>query len=85
MCALGAAGARQCQFVYGQANTAPDKGDGSKLWEVNQWLWRFARGMPRSTSVADAQAARGAAKANSRAKAWTTRRRNVEASQEAAQ
>ena len=37
------------------ADSAPGKGDGSRVYEINMWLWQFGRGMPRSLSVAEAQ------------------------------
>ena len=39
------------------ADTQPDRGNGSRLYEVNLWLWRYGRGQPRTMSIAEAEAA----------------------------
>ena len=40
------------------ADTQPDGGNGSRLYEVNLWLWRYGRGQPRTMSIEEAEAAR---------------------------
>jgi len=40
--------------------------DGSRLYEVNMWMWRFGRGMPRSMSVSDAERLRAEYKSKRR-------------------
>ncbi len=40
------------------ADTQPDRGNGSRLNEVNLWLWRYGRGQPRTMSINEAEAAR---------------------------
>ena len=69
---------RSQQFPHGRADTQPDKGDGSRIYEVNTWLWEFGRGMPRRMSVASAERLRHAMKADASAKSWATRKRNRE-------
>ena len=40
------------------ADTRPDAGNGSRLYELSPWMWRYGRGQPRKVSVADAEARR---------------------------
>ena len=40
------------------ADTSPDAGNGSKLFEVSPWMWRYGRGQPRMVSVGEAKARR---------------------------
>ena len=37
------------------ADSRPDSGTGSKLFEVNIWMWRYGRAFPRKISVEDAE------------------------------
>ena len=37
------------------ADTQRDRGNGSRLYEVNIWMWRYDRGRPRMVSIADAE------------------------------
>ena len=37
------------------ADSRPDSGTGSKLFEVNIWMWRYGRAFPRRISVEDAE------------------------------
>ena len=69
---------RAQKFPYGRADTQPNKGDGSRIYEVNTWLWEFGRGMPRRISVASAERLKRAMKADTSAKPWATRKRNRE-------
>ncbi len=34
------------------ADTQRDRGNGSRLYEVNSWTWRYGRGHPRKVSIA---------------------------------
>ena len=36
------------------ADSRPDSGTGSRLFEVNIWMWRYGRAFPRKISVEDA-------------------------------
>ena len=38
----------------GVADTRHDKGNGSRLYEVNIWMWRYGRGQERTQSVVEA-------------------------------
>ena len=67
---------QRSKFPHGRADTRADRGDGSKLYEVNMWLWNFGRGMPRRNSVADDEMIRDATLLHSRQAAWETRRRS---------
>jgi hypothetical protein len=42
----------------GAANTRSDSGNGSRLYELNLWMWRYGRGQPLKVSVAKAMEAR---------------------------
>ena len=35
----------------GHADTRHDRGNGSRLYEVNLWMWRYGRGQPRKIPV----------------------------------
>ena len=37
------------------ADSRPDSGTGSRLFEVNIWMWRYGRAFPRKISVEDAK------------------------------
>ncbi len=37
------------------ANTQRDRGNGSRLYEVKIWMWRYGRGHPRMVSIAEAE------------------------------
>jgi hypothetical protein len=37
------------------ADTQLDRGNGSRLYEVNIWMWRYCRGRPRMMSIAEAE------------------------------
>ena len=52
------------QLHHGRTDSRPGSGDGSRLYEVNMWMWRFGRGMPRSMSVSDAERLRAEYKSN---------------------
>ena len=58
-----------------KADTRQGSGNGSKLYEVNLWLWRYGRGQPRKMSVAEALSRRQEHWADARRKGTDTRRR----------
>ena len=61
------------------ADTRPDRGNGSRLYEVNIWMWRYGRGLPRKTTVASAkQAQRERVKRARQTAAETLKRRRQE-------
>jgi hypothetical protein len=37
------------------ADSRPNSGTGSRLFEVNIWMWRYGRAFPRKISVKDAE------------------------------
>ena len=62
------------------ADSRPDSGTGSKLFEVNIWMWRYGRAFPRKISVEDAEEMRLKRLQESRRKgAETLKRRRVAA------
>lgn len=63
------------QFPFGRADSRKDKGDGSKLYEVNMWLWEFGRGKQRTRTVAEEELQREIILERSRREAWKSRKR----------
>ena len=61
------------------ADTQPDRGNGSRLYEVNLWLWRYGRGQPRTMSIDEAEAARQDRISEARRRAEETKKRRREA------
>ena len=57
------------------ADSRPDNGTGSRLFEINIWMWRYGRTFPREVSVADAVAMRKQRVQESRALAAATMQR----------
>ena len=37
------------------ADTSEGRGNGSRLYELNVWMWRYGRGQPRHVTVAEAE------------------------------
>jgi hypothetical protein len=70
----------------GAADTRSDSGNGSRLYELNLWMWRYGRGQPRKVSVAKAMEARVKRLREARVRAGETvkRRRAASASRAAA-
>ena len=63
----------------GSADTQRDRGNGSRLYEVNIWMWRYGRGRPRMVSIAEAERIRAERLSESRTRAAETRKRRSEA------
>ena len=61
-----------------KADSRPDNGTGSKLFEVNIWLWRYGRSLPRKHTVQEAEEMRRKRLVDSRKKATTTTKRHRE-------
>jgi hypothetical protein len=57
------------------ADSQPDSGTGSLLYEINMWLWRFGRPRQRALSVSDAEDVRAEAEQARTAAAANTRQR----------
>jgi len=38
-----------------KADTSLGRGNGSRLYELNLWMWRYGRGQPRKVTVAEAE------------------------------
>ena len=68
-------GSQKNQFQFGRADTRKNKGDGSKLFEVNTWLWDFGRGLPRKNTVLEDEMIRKAVLKRARKSSWETRKR----------
>ena len=64
----------------GAADTRPDSGNGSRLYELNLWMWRYGRGQERKVSVAKAMEARVKRVREARARASSTAKRRRTAS-----
>ncbi len=63
------------------ADSRPDNGTGSRLFEINMWMWRYGRTFPRQISVDPSQAVEFRKKRvqESRARGAETRRRRRDA------
>jgi len=61
------------------ADTQRDRGNGSRLYEVNIWMWRYGRGRPRMVSIVEAERIRSERLSESRLRAAETRKRRSEA------
>ncbi len=55
------------------ADTQRDRGNGSRLYEVNIWMWRYGWGRPRMVSIAEAERMRSERLRESRLRATATR------------
>ena len=60
------------------ADSRPGAGNGATLWEVNIWMWRYGRSLPRTTTIEEAAARRAARLRDSRKQAATTKKRRRE-------
>ena len=60
------------------ADTRPGAGNGSRLFELSPWMWRYGRGQPRKVSVAEAEARRRERTSASRQQAAETLKRRLE-------
>jgi hypothetical protein len=61
------------------ADTQWDRGNGSKLYEVNIWMWRYGLARPRMVTIAKAERMRSERLSESRTRAAGTRKRRSEA------
>jgi hypothetical protein len=68
---------------HASADTQRDQGNGSRLYEVNIWMWRYGRGRPRMVSIAEAERIRAERLSESRTRptraAETRKHRSVAA------
>ncbi len=60
------------------ADTQRDRGNGSRLYEVNIWMWRYGRGRSRMVSIAEGERMRSESLSESRLRAAETRKRRSE-------
>ncbi len=64
------------------ADSRPNSGTGSRLFEVNIWMWRYGRAFPRKISVKDAEEMRRSRGSESRRRgAETLKRRRLAAAE----
>ena len=68
---------RTSQLGGAMADTRPDNGTGSSLYELNLWMWRYGRSLPRNMSVADSDKIRHKRMLESRTKGAETKRREA--------
>ena len=61
------------------ADTQRDRGNGSSLYEVNIWMWRYDRGRSRMVYITEAERIRSKCLSESRLRAAGTRKRGSEA------
>ncbi len=64
---------------HASADTQRDWGNGSRLYEVNIWMWRCGRGRARMVSIVEAERIRAERISESRTRAAETRKRRSEA------
>jgi len=62
-----------------KADSRQGNGTGSKLFEVNIWLWRYGRSLPRKHTVEEAEEMRRKRLVDSRKKAATITKKRREA------
>jgi hypothetical protein len=60
---------------HASADTQRDRGNDSRLYEVNIWMWRYGWGRPRMVSIAEAERIRAERLSESRTRAAETRKR----------
>ncbi len=72
------------RFGHASVDTQRDQGNGSRLYEVNIWMWPYCRGRPRMVSIAEAERIRAERLSESRTRAAETRKRCSEAAAAAA-
>ena len=60
------------------ADTRPGAGNGSRLFELSPWMWRYGRGQPGKVSVAEAEDRRRERTSASRQQAAETLKRRLE-------
>ena len=75
---------RRHELAGGAADTRPDSGNGSRLYEVNLWMWRSGRGHERKVPVLEAMEERAKRVREARATAAETRKRRRLAEKKAA-
>jgi hypothetical protein len=61
------------------ADTQPDRGNGSRLYQVNLWLSRYRQGQPQTMSIEEAEAARQDRVSEARNRAEETKKHSREA------
>jgi hypothetical protein len=64
------------------ADSMADNGTGSRLYELNVWMWRYGRSLPRTISVAESENIRQKRLLESRSKSAETKRRRRDARHE---
>jgi hypothetical protein len=64
---------------HASADTQRDRGNGSRLYEVNIWMWRSGRGRLRMVSIAEAERIRAEQLRESTTRAAETKKRRSEA------
>jgi hypothetical protein len=62
-----------------QADSRQDSGTGSRLFEINIWMWRYGRTFPREITVSDSVDLRKKRLVDSRKRAAATLKRRREA------
>ena len=60
------------------ADSSVGRGNGSRLYELNLWMWRYGRGQPRKVTVAEAEQRRRERLSESRKRAVQTLKRRRE-------
>ena len=67
-------------IIYDITNRQPrDRGNDSRLYEVNIWMWRYGWGRPQMISIAEAEMIMSESLRESRLRAAETRKRRSKA------
>ncbi len=61
------------------SDTKQNRGNCSKLYKVNIWMWRYSRGIPKMVSIAEAERIRCKRISKSRTRAGKTKKQHSEA------
>jgi hypothetical protein len=61
------------------ADTQRDRGNGSRLYEVNLWLWSYQQDQPRTMSIEEAETVRQDRVSKARKRAEETKKRHQRA------
>ena len=66
------------QGALASANTSVGRGNGSRLYELNLWMWRYGRGQPRHVTVEESEKRRKERTKDARRRAAETLKRRRE-------
>ena len=65
------------KFPLGRADTKDGRGNGSRVYEVNMWLWKIGRAVPRGKSLEYEDSQAQLKRKEGRKQGWRTRNRSA--------